>query len=180
VNVWVFFLGGGVGRERGHYRRSLDPRLFGTLNLLFVWWDKWSHWPPFRERVGFSTPGPNGLEFKESLTLILLLSCNVRPCSPLFTCNNISTPPSPSWSNLYTTELVVMGVYERWKCVHPTFQRKRSHAKSSLTKQNVTKKNQRGNKFGKVEDYKCKRYAWRMKLGGMKLRWRHGMDYRTK
>ena len=118
--MWTQFGKGGcrVGRERGQCRRSLDPWLFGTLILLFVWWDKLSHWPSFRKCWIFHTRA-NGLENMESLTLILLLSCNVWPCSPLPTCDILLLPPPPFPLMAQSiTELVLVGVYERWACGH--------------------------------------------------------------
>ena len=167
MDLVFFWWGWGVpriGRERVHCRRSLDPWLFGTLNLLFVWWDKRSHWPPFR-KCGIFHARANGLELMESLTLMLLLSCNVRPCSPL-----PSYMQNPYFS-LPLMELVVVGVYERWTCVHLSFPKQQATCQKLFDKTKCDRNKQRGNKFGKVEDYKCKRCAWWMKLAGRWWPW---------
>lgn len=138
--TWFFLWGWGVpriGRERVHCRRSLDPWLFGTLNLLFVWWDKRSHWPPFR-KCGIFHARANGLELMESLTLMLLLSCNVRPCSPL-----PSYMQNPYFS-LPLMELVVVGVLRKMDMCPPKLSKATGHMPKALRQNKMWQKQTKG------------------------------------
>jgi hypothetical protein len=66
----------------------------------------------------------------------------------------------------------------------PTSHSKREGYMPKSTPQNKHTTKERGNKCGKVMDYKSKRWAWWGKpkgmVAGMDLRLRHNMDNRTK